>query len=140
MDESDARGHLLLWLCEEAGVRPEVVAGLEEKLAEQQVFEVRDLVLLREGGLLETVFDKFVTRRKVEIALDRHAQEQSPQQPPAQLPAPAQPPLQPLHEQVGAVKGLHRRRHVPWNGTSGLRVRRRRRVGTRRYSEHAITF
>ena len=76
MDESDARE----WLRDEARVRPEVIARLESKLAEQEVFVVRDLVLLREGGLLETVFDKFVTRRKVEDALDRHAQ-QSPQQP-----------------------------------------------------------
>jgi hypothetical protein len=40
MDETDARGHLLKWLREEAGVRPEVVAGLEKKLAEQEVFDV----------------------------------------------------------------------------------------------------
>ena len=49
-----------------------VLTGLEKVLAEEQVFQVEDLVLLRDEGMLETVFTKYVARRKVELALDRH--------------------------------------------------------------------
>ena len=49
-----------------------VLTGLEKVLAEEQVFQVEGLVLLRDEGMLETVFTKYVTGRKVEIALDRH--------------------------------------------------------------------
>ena len=44
-----------------------MLTGLEKKLAEEQVFQVEDLVLLRDEGMLQTVFSKHVTRRKVEI-------------------------------------------------------------------------
>ena len=46
-----------------------MLTGLEKKLAEEQVFQVEDLVLLRDEGMLQTVFSKHVTRRKVEMAL-----------------------------------------------------------------------
>ena len=40
---------------------------------QEQVFQVEDLMLLRDEGMLQTVFSKHVTRRKVEMALDRPA-------------------------------------------------------------------
>ena len=72
MDGAGALGHLCKWLGEEASLQLVVLTGLEKVLAEKQVFQVEDLVLLRDEGMLETVFTKYVTRRKVEIALDRH--------------------------------------------------------------------
>ena len=72
MDGAEALGHLCKWLGEEASLQLVVLTGLEKVLAEEQVFQVEDLVLLRDEGMLETVFTKYVTRRKVEIALDRH--------------------------------------------------------------------
>ena len=72
MDGAEALGHLCKWLGEEASLQLVVLTGLEKVLAEAQVFQVEDLVLLRDEGMLETVFTKYVTRRKVEIALDRH--------------------------------------------------------------------
>ena len=57
-----------------------MLTGLEKKLAEEQVFQVEDLVLLRDEGMLQTVFSKHVTRRKVEMALDRRALQASGQQ------------------------------------------------------------
>ena len=72
MDGAEALGHLCKWLGEEASLQLVVLTGLEQVLAEEQVFQVEDLVLLRDEGMLETVFTKYVTRRKVEIALDRH--------------------------------------------------------------------
>ena len=73
MDGAGALGHLCKWLREEASLQLVVLTGLEKVLAEEQVFQVEDLVLLRDEGMLETVFTKNVTRRKVEIALDRRA-------------------------------------------------------------------
>ena len=72
MDGAEALGPLCKWLGEEASLQLVVLTGLEKVLAEEQVFQVEDLVLLRDEGMLETVFTKYVTRRKVEIALDRH--------------------------------------------------------------------
>ena len=73
MDGAEALGHLCKWLGEEASLQLVVLTGLEKVLAEEQIFQVEDLVLLRNDGMLDTVFTKYVTRRKVEIALDRHA-------------------------------------------------------------------
>ena len=80
MDGAEALRHLCKWLGEEAALPLEVLTGLEKKLAEEQVFQVEDLMLLRDEGMLQTVFSKHVTRRKVEIALDRHALQVSGQQ------------------------------------------------------------
>ena len=80
MDGAEALRHLCKWLGEEATLPLEVLTGLEKKLAEEQVFQVEDLMLLRDEGMLQTVFSKHVTRRKVEMALDRHALQVSGQQ------------------------------------------------------------
>ena len=56
----------------ESGLGESVISdGLETVLQQEQAFDVEDLVLLRDGGMLEVVFAKYVTRRKVEAALDR---------------------------------------------------------------------
>ena len=80
MDGVEALRHLREWLGKEAGLPLELLTGLEKVLAEEQVFQVEDLMLLRDGGMLDTVFSKYVTRRKVENALDRHALQVSGQQ------------------------------------------------------------
>ena len=80
MDGVEALRHLREWLGKEAGLPLELLTGLEKVLAEEQVFQVEDLMLLRDGGMLDTVFSKYVTRRKVENALDRYALQVSGQQ------------------------------------------------------------
>ena len=70
MDGAEALRHLCKWLGEEAALPLEVLTGLEKKLAEEQVFQVEDLMLLRDEGMLQTVFSKHVTRHKVEMALE----------------------------------------------------------------------
>ena len=80
MDGAEALRHLCKWLGEEAALPLEVLTSLEKKLAEEQVFQVEDLMLLRDEGMLQTVFSKHVTRRKVEMALDRRALQASGQQ------------------------------------------------------------
>ena len=55
MDGAEALRHLCKWLGEEAALPLEVLTGLEKKLAEEQVFQVEDL-MLRDESMLQTVY------------------------------------------------------------------------------------
>ena len=50
MDGVEALRHLREWLGKEAGLPLELLTGLEKVLAEEQVFQVEDLMLLRDGA------------------------------------------------------------------------------------------